>query len=258
MFCSTRMSVDMFITVRLINALLRTPPCFWIIQVKLGITRMWNMMSSPATNTVSLEQKSKNFQSRNVTLTMPSPSKKIIAFEIVRNVAYYIAAKFTFPIEQPSDRTTKCGIRRSCKLKVKPNNGCSSSIALSISYILVFVSFSLAELLPFKRQGHPVSLWCWLGPAISKSVFHWDRLLACIIQKDNYDICIYWRDIALATCCHSQPLPNMNMEGNFEATLWRHRWRQHHKKNLFGHNFERFFLIWGQIEVVFNISKFLK
>ena len=39
-------------------------------------TRMWNMISSPATPTVCLEQKSENFQSRNVTLSMPSPSQK--------------------------------------------------------------------------------------------------------------------------------------------------------------------------------------
>ena len=39
-------------------------------------TRMWNMISSPATPTVCLEQKSENFQSRNVTLSMPSQSKK--------------------------------------------------------------------------------------------------------------------------------------------------------------------------------------
>ena len=38
-------------------------------------TRMWNMISSPATPTVCLEQKSENFQSRNVTLSMPSQSK---------------------------------------------------------------------------------------------------------------------------------------------------------------------------------------
>ena len=39
-------------------------------------TRMWNMISTPATPTVCLEQKSENFQSRNVTLSMPSPSQK--------------------------------------------------------------------------------------------------------------------------------------------------------------------------------------
>ena len=39
-------------------------------------TRMWNMISSPATPTVCLEQKSENFQSHNVTLSMPSQSQQ--------------------------------------------------------------------------------------------------------------------------------------------------------------------------------------
>ena len=39
-------------------------------------TRMWNMISSPATPTVCLEQKCENFQSRDVTFSMPSPSQK--------------------------------------------------------------------------------------------------------------------------------------------------------------------------------------
>ena len=39
-------------------------------------TRMWNMISSPATPTVCLEQKTENSRSRNVTLSMPSQSKK--------------------------------------------------------------------------------------------------------------------------------------------------------------------------------------
>ena len=49
---------------------------FWCFHAKITIrwhwvTRMWNMISSPATPTVCLEQKSENFQSRNVTLSMP-------------------------------------------------------------------------------------------------------------------------------------------------------------------------------------------
>ena len=41
------------------------------------------------------------------------------------------------------------------------------------------------------------------------------------------------RPIALATCSRSHPLLNMNIEGNFEATLWRHRWCHHHEKIFF-------------------------
>ena len=91
---------------------------------------------------------------------------KIIVFEIVCNFAYYSATKFIFPIEQPSNKATECGIRRSWKLKVKPNLGCCSNIAITISYISVFFILiipRLTELWPFKCQGHPVlvSLSCW-------------------------------------------------------------------------------------------------
>ena len=64
---------------------------------------------------------------------------KIIVFEIICNVVYFSAAKFTFPIEQPSNKATKCGIRGSWKLKLKPNLGCCNNIAIA-SYISVFVS----------------------------------------------------------------------------------------------------------------------
>ena len=47
----------------------------------------------------------------------------------------------------------------------------------------------------------------------------------------------------------------MNIEGNFEATLWRHRWRHHHEI-LFLHNLGRSFHIWGKIVAVLNIKKF--
>ena len=103
-------------------------------------SRMWNMISSPATPAVCLEQKSENFQSRNVMLSMLSPSQQIIVFEMICNADYYSAAKFTFPIEQPSNEATKGDIMRSWKLKVKPNHGCCSYIAITISYISVFVS----------------------------------------------------------------------------------------------------------------------
>ena len=65
---------------------------------------------------------------------------KIIVFQIICNFANHSAAKFTFPIKQPSNKATKCGIRRSSKLKVKPNLGCCSNIAIIIFDISVFVS----------------------------------------------------------------------------------------------------------------------
>ena len=51
---------------------------------------------------------------------------------------------------------------------------------------------------------------------------------------------------------------NMNIEGNFEATMWRHRWRHHREKYFFWYNLGQSFHMWGQIEAVFNISKFSK
>ena len=38
-----------------------------------------------------------------------------------------------------NNKATKCGIRRSWKMKVKPNHGCCSNIAVTTSYISVFV-----------------------------------------------------------------------------------------------------------------------
>ena len=35
---------------------------------------------------------------------------KVIVFEIIHYVAWYSAAKFTFPIEQPSHKATKCNL----------------------------------------------------------------------------------------------------------------------------------------------------
>ena len=65
---------------------------------------------------------------------------KIIVFEIISIFAYHSAAKSTFPIEQPSNKVTKCGIMRSWNLKVKRNRGCCSNIAIAVSFISVFVS----------------------------------------------------------------------------------------------------------------------
>ena len=102
--------------------------------------RMWNMISSsPATPTVSWAEIWEFSKSQRDIIDAVTISK-VIVFEIICNVAYYSAAKFTFPIEQPSNKATKCGIRWSGKLEVKPNHGCCSYIAITISYISVFVS----------------------------------------------------------------------------------------------------------------------
>ena len=48
---------------------------------------------------------------------------------------------------------------------------------LHFSFCFILIIPGLTELWPFKCKCHPVNLWCWLWPAISKSVIHWDRLL---------------------------------------------------------------------------------
>ena len=51
------------------------------------------------------------------------------------------------------------------KLKVKPNLGCCSNIArtisLHLSFCFILIIPRLAELRPFKCQGRAVSLWRW-------------------------------------------------------------------------------------------------
>ena len=88
---------------------------------------------------------------------------KIIVFEIICYIAYYAAAKFTLSIEQPFNMVAKSGIRQSWKLKVKPNLGCCSNIAITISYISVFCFFLIISSLTELRlcQGHPVIIWRW-------------------------------------------------------------------------------------------------
>ena len=62
------------------------------------------MISSPATPTVCLEQQSEKFQYDIIDAVTIS---KLIVFDKICNVAYHSAAKFTFPIKQPSNKATK-------------------------------------------------------------------------------------------------------------------------------------------------------
>ena len=50
------------------------------------------------------------------------------------------------------------------------------------------------------------------------------------------------------------PLLDMSFEGNFQVTMWRHRWRHHHENTFWGRSSH----IWCQNEAVFDISKFSK
>ena len=74
----------------------------------------------------------------------------------------------------------------------------------------------------------------------------------------DYDIRIYWRDNALTNCSWNQRILNINIEVNFEANLWRCRWRHHHENYFFWHNLGRSCHIRYQIEAVFNILTFSK
>ena len=102
-------------------------------------TRMWNVISSPRRLQCVLSRNLQNFKSQRDIIDAVTISKTIV-FEMICNVVYYSGAKFIFPTDQPSNKATKSGIRRSWKLKVKPNHCCCSNIAISISYISVFVS----------------------------------------------------------------------------------------------------------------------
>ena len=88
--------------------------------------------------------------------------------------------------------------------------------AVTISNIIVF---EIICNVAYWCQGHPVSLWCWP--------------LTCNLEK-CYSLRSFFCMYNLAICSRSQHLLNMNIERNFEATLWRHRWRHHHKKTFCG------------------------
>ena len=119
--------------------------------------------------------------------------------------------------------------------------------AITISKIIVFeIICNVAYLC----QGHPVSLWCWPLTCNLKKFY----LLKSSFGMYNLERQLWYWHLLMRHCPCYLPTSPMNMERNFEATLWYHRWRHHHKKNLW-HNLGRSIHIWGQIEVVFNIKK---
>ena len=84
-------------------------------------------ISSPAMPTCVLDRNLRIF----VTWHYPcSYNLKIIVFDIIWYAVYYSAAKFKLPTLQPSNMATKCGIRWSWKLKVKPIIGCRNTIVI--------------------------------------------------------------------------------------------------------------------------------
>ena len=105
-------------------------------------TIMWNMISSHATPTVCFWAEIWEFSKSQSDIIDSFTILKITVFEMICYVAYYSAAKFTLPIEQPPNKAVKCSIRRFWKLNVKANLGCCSNIHVAItnSCISVFVS----------------------------------------------------------------------------------------------------------------------
>ena len=145
-------------------------------------------------------------------------------------VYYYSAAKCKLPILQPSNMAAKCGVRRSWTPKVKPNLGWRSNITihtyfLHFSFCLILILPRLTEFRSFKYQGHIVSLWPWpltcdleffyLSRSFFMHAYLWKTITIFAFVEEIF---------AFATCSRSQPLLNMNMEGNFQITMWRHRW----------------------------------
>ena len=51
-------------------------------------------------------------------------------------------------------------------------------------------------------------------------------------------------------------LLNMNIEGNFEATLWRHRWCHHHEKNFFDIIWDDLFISEVRLKLCFIYQNF--
>ena len=86
-----------------------------------------------------------------------------------------------------------------------------------------------------KCQGHPVSLWRWPLTCDLEKMLLIDVLLFVGHVKRRKTIttfaCI---DETLPTCSRSEPLIYMNIEGNYQVTLWRQRWRHHHKITFWG------------------------
>ena len=157
-------------------------------------TRMWNMRSSPATPTMCLEQKSENFQSRNVTLSMPSQSKK---FWIWDNLQYCLL------------------VPRSPSKPVMLTIDLQSRKLLFIE--IVFGMYNL------ERQ-----LW-------------------------------YWHLLTRHCPCNLLP-ESISPKYEYREKLWGHPVTSDviTIKIFFWHNLGRSYHMWGQIEAVFNISKFSK
>ena len=187
---------------------------------------------------------------------------KIIVFEIICNFAYYSAAKFTFPIKQPSNKATKFGIRQSWKLKLKPNLVCCSNIAITIlirfSFCFILIIPRLTQVWLFKWQGHSVSLWCWPMTCI---------LEKCYSLRSSFGMYNLERQLwylhSLTRHCPYNLLPEPSSpKHEYRGKLWGQpvtsSMASSPWKILVLHNLGWSFHISCQIEAVFNISEFSK
>ena len=116
----------------------------------------------------------------------------------------------------------------------------------------------LVELWPFKCQGHPVSLWCWPLTCNMETCYS----LRSSFGMYNLERQLWYLHLLTRHCpCNLLPQPT-SPKHEYRGKLWGHPVTSSMKsspwKNFLGHNLERSFHIWGQIEVVFNISKCLK
>ena len=145
---------------------------------------------------------------------------------------------------------------------VKPNLGCCSNIAITISYISVCCIISiiprLTDLWPFKCQGHSVSLWCWPLTCNLEKCY---SLRSCFGMYNLERQLWYLNSLTRHCPCNLLAEPT-SPKHEYRWKLWGHpvtsSMTSSPWKNFSWHNLGRSFHIWGQIAAVLNISKFSK
>ena len=103
-----------------------------------------------------------------------------------------------------------------------------------------------------------VSLWCW--PLTSSLETRYSLKSSFGMYNLERQL---WYLLLLTRHCPCNLLPqSTSPKHEYKGKLWGHPVTSSMKsspwKNFWGHNLERSLHIWGQIEVVFNISKLLK
>ena len=152
-----------------------------------------------------------------MTLSLPSP---IIVFNIICYVAYHSAAKFTLPIEQPSILADKWQMRHHVTLETlseTENLGCCSNIA-TIIFTFSFGFILIIPRLPFKCQGHPISLWHWPLTGDLKNRY----LLRSSLGMHNLERRLRYSLLLTRHCpCNLLPQPTSSKH-EYRGLLWGH------------------------------------